>query len=372
MLLFLDGQAHYDTSRIGLKYTSVTTIDCTWAITAEGRFGNCIKRVSTGTTGGSGYLAIAPLTTRLGLWTPTTGGVCGFALKVDDLAKARFVTPDNTHLLEIYEGAAQHIWLELNPDGTFSLYRNDLSTATTLLAQSTEALSSATWMYVEFKWVIHATTGSFAARVNGVTVLTFSGNTRTNDAANLGVWNTVRLLGVQSVASPAPLLTLRMCDLYLADLATSTADDVSDFLGDGIIETIMPNGVGASSGWTPTGAAANWDATNDRPAPDDDTTYVRATAIGTTDLYQFEDIPTSSLVKGIHVNLLARKEDVGSSSIRPLLRQGSTDYAATTQGVASTAYDRYVTQAWDLNPATNAKFTAAEINAGQFGVEKMV
>lgn len=372
MLLFMDGVAHYDTSRIGVKYSAVNTDSATWAVTAEGRFGNCVKRVATSSTVTTiGYLSIAPLMTRLGPWTPTSSGVVGFAVKVDDLGKVQAVGVGNNGIVCVMEGSGYHVKLSLNSDGTFSLLVND-GTGDALLAQSTEGLQSSSWSYLECKWVIHATTGSVVVRVNGVTVLDYSGNTRRYGVVGpgLGVWNAVRLLAIASSASSAPFATARHCDLYLADLAASDGDDVSDFLGDGVIDTIMPNGPGASTGWAAS-SGANWDTTNDLPAPDDDGSYVSAATPGLQDTYNFQDIPAGAEVKGVHVNLLARKETEGSSAIAPVVRQGSTDYVGPTQGVASTSYDRYLTQPYDLNPATMAKFTAAEINAGQFGVKKI-
>jgi hypothetical protein len=381
MLLFLDGMAHYDSSRVALKYSTVDTSNCTFTVTAEGRFGNCLKRVSTSNYGNpAGYLGIAPLTTRLGTWAPTASGVCGFAIKVDDFQKLNdsAIIHANT-IFMVLEGQSYHVRVNLNRDGTFSLIRNAGSTSegssgATILAQSAEGLTEATWMYLEFKWVIHASTGSFTIRVNGVDVLSYSGNTRESDPfyGSLGVWNAITLLDVQSVpvTAPNPFLTMRICDLYLADLASADPDDVSDFLGDGTIATIRPNAVGATSGWAPTGVAANWDAVNDRALPDDETTYVATTAAGTSDIYNYEDIPASSVVKGAHWVALLRKETEGVSMVKPIVRQGSTDYLGPAQGVASIAYDRYVTQPYDLNPATGDKFTAGEINAGQFGIQK--
>jgi hypothetical protein len=146
---------------------------------------------------------------------------------------------------------------------------------------------------------------------------------------------------------------------------------VSDFLGDGVIDTIMPNGVGAATGWL-TSSGPNWDMTNDRPAPDDDGTYVRATTPGTKDIYNFEDVPTGAQIKGIQLVAMARKEEEGSSAIKPIIYQGTTEYPGPTQGVASIAYDRFITQPYDLNPATGNKFTDVEINGGQFGFEKVL
>lgn len=378
MLLFMDGMAHYDTARIGMKYSTLGASRTTWAITAEGRFGNCVKKSATSGGPPTGYLQIAPLMTRQAVWAPSAGGVCGFAIKVDDLAavsgEGGQIGGDTTQgFFVVVEGGSEHVKAWLNPNGTFSVFRNSGNpSAPVLLAESTEGLASNTWMYVEFKWVLHNSAGSFAIRVNGVTVLSVSGVDTLKDplaGSTLGVWNVVSLLGVQSTTPP--LLTMRMCDLYLADLVSVDPDDVSDFLGDGVVHTIMPNGVGSAADWTPS-VGANWDTVNDRPAPDDDATYVRADTIGQTDVHQFEDIPPGAIVKGVHLLAMARKETEGASAIAPIVHQGSTDYQGPTQGVAAMAYDRYLTQPYDLNPATGDKFTAAEVNAGQFGFVKTI
>jgi hypothetical protein len=381
MLLFLDGMAHYDTSRIATKYSTVDASNATYAVTAEGRFGNCVKRSSTTNSGATpsglavGHLGLAPLTTRLGPWTPTTGGVCGFAIKVDDLQRVSNSVFLLGTIFCVMEGAVYHVRVALNKDGTFTLCRftgNEGSSGPAILAQSIEGLTEATWMYVEFKWVIHDTAGSFAIRVNGIQVLSYTGRTTQSSigTSTLGIWNAVRVLGVDS--DPFPFLVLRMCDFYLADLASTLADDVHDFLGDGVIATIKPNGVGASSGWLAS-SGANWDAVNDAAAPDDDATYVSVATPGVTDLYQFEDIPAGAIVKGAHLCAMLRKETAGSATVAPVIQpSGSGALTGPAQGVANTVYDRYVTQAYDLNPTTGVKFTASEINAGQFGLTKTV
>lgn len=375
MLVFMDGQAHYDSARIGHKYSTVSTTGCTWSVVPEGRFGNCIKRVSTDNSSAAGELMISPLTTRLGPWSAQKGGVCGFAVKVDNLAAIEVSPAAEFGVFSVFEGPTCHVMVKLNREGTFSLWAD--GNFEVLLAVSSEGLASGTWHYVEFKWVIDAVSGSFEIRVNGVPVLSFTGDTheRWDFTPSLQVWNAVHLLQVASWPQTFPtptrvMLTMRMCDLYLADLNSSDPDDVSDFLGDGIVQTILPDGPGASTAWTPS-SVPNWDMVNDRPAPDDDGTTVRAITPGLRDTYSFEDIPPTSVVKGVHINILARKEEEGASAVAPIVRQGSIDYVGPTQGVASIAYDRYLTQPYDLNPATGDKFTAAEVNADEFGVQKV-
>lgn len=378
MLLFMDGMAHYASSQIGLKYSAIAHDACVWSVAAEGRYNNCLKRVSTSNaTAPLGYVDAAPLTTRAGVWAPTSGGVCGFAVKIDDLTKVvpHEDGPDTTSLFAVLEGGNFHLKVSVNPSGTFSLVRavGPLDTFGTVIANSSEGLAPATWAYVEFKWLLHDTDGSFEIRVNTLPVLTYSGPTVSVNPtwSTLTQWNAVRLLNLASQLG-APLLTVRLCDLYLADLTSIDDDDVDDFLGDGVIDTIIPNGVGTTTQWTPLDATPNWDQVNDRPAPDDDASYVSALDPDTLDTYHFEDIPTTAIVKGVHLVILARKEAEGSATIAPVVHQGGVDYVGPTQGVASPAYDRYVTQAYEINPATDAPWTPAEVNAGQFGVKKLL
>jgi hypothetical protein len=163
---------------------------------------------------------------------------------------------------------------------------------------------------------------------------------------------------------------MRIADLYLADLGGG-ALDVHDFLGDGLVQTIFPNGPGLVADWTPASPLPNWDQVNDKPAPDGDTTYVATTTPGTRDCHAFEDIPPGATVLAVHYNLLLRKETEGTATVKPVVGQGGVQYDGPTQGVGSTAYDRYLTQPYDVNPATGAPWTAGEINAGQWGLLKV-
>ena len=70
-------------------------------------------------------------------------------------------------------------------------------------------------MYVEFKWLIHETAGSFEIRVNTIPVLTYAGDTRADAITTFGYWTSVRLFSVNS--TPSSLLVLRVSDFYLAD-----------------------------------------------------------------------------------------------------------------------------------------------------------
>ena len=151
---------------------------------------------------------------------------------------------------------------------------------------------------------------------------------------------------------------------------TGSGADVRDFLGDGMIRTIFPNGEGLATDWTPTPTTPNWEQVNDQPAPDGDTTYVTASTPGARDVYQFQDIPAGSIVKAAQLVILAQKADEGTVTLAPIVGQGGVQYDGVTQGVASTSYDHYLTQPYDRNPATGVAWTDTEINAGHWGVLK--
>lgn len=363
MLLFIDGMGHYDTPYIPRKWTSLDPeVTSAWTIEATGREVNCIQKV-TDANGAVEAIGVAPLMTQDGPWTPTVSGVFGAAMRVNLLSLINDQgTSPFPYLFQIMEANAPQLLVRLNTNGTFTLLSGSGGSVTTL-AHSVEGVLSDTWFEFEAKWLIDDTTGTFEIRINRVTILSFTGNTA-SPLAPLGVWNSIKLLGMPwSGTDP---LIWRFCDVYLADLAGS-GDDVRDFLGVFPIDYIVPDGVGATTGWTPS-AGANWQCVDEVP-PNGDTDYVSATAVATRDTYAFQNIPVGTTVLGTQQLILARKEDAGGASLQPVVRQGSTDYDGPEQGIPSEDY-YYLIQPYDVNPATGAKFTDTEINNGQFGQVK--
>lgn len=365
MLLWMDGMAHYATPQLPKKWTTVIDppgLPGAFTIQPLGRFGNCIQfLVPGGSSSNSGQLSISPLVTQAGGWTPTASGVCGFAIKVSDLQRVGTGSPV-AYLWAVGSLGAPMLALHLEPDGTFTLYRKNFpNVGEVILTVSAEGLLDDTYMYVEVKWVIHATAGSFELRVNTVPVMSFTGNTLGSGFPAL--WNTVHVLN-HSAGGGTGDFYMRMCDFYLADLEPGGLGYVvDDFVGDAIIDMIRPDGIGAQSGWTPL-AAPNWSEENEVP-PDGDASYVETTPVGTRDTYTFEDIPQDPF--GIQVVAYARKIGLGNTTIAPIIRQGGVDIDGVSQGVADPVEYFFLTWPYDANPATGVQWTAAEINAAEFG-----
>ena len=111
-----------------MKYSTVDTTACAWSITPEGRFGNCVKRVSTDNLAVSGYLTIAPLTIAprsVGADQPAASAAS--RIKVDDLQNSRgqrgLMHADD--LPGAWRATNYHVRVNLNRDGTFSLIQNE-------------------------------------------------------------------------------------------------------------------------------------------------------------------------------------------------------------------------------------------------------
>jgi hypothetical protein len=371
MLLRMDGQDHYNTAYLAAKYTTVNSANVAWTVTSDGPNGKqCLTRVSTTTSGFSGYVAMAPLVTQTGAWTPTTSGVCGFKLYVEDLGLLQPPTGEagdsENSLISIWSSGARALCaIQLNPTGTFTAIRPGFEG--TVLGISTEGVQNGVWHSVELKWVVSHTLGVLEMWVDRVRVLNVT-NADTWGVPNvLDQWNAVRWMRCDQRSGSAGALTMRFCDVWLADL-TGGAQAIKDFLHSWNIVVIRPNGVGSSSGWTPL-AGANWTNVNETP-PTGETSYVSTTAAGTRDMYAMEDIAGGATVLGFQTVGLSRLETAGGAGWTPSVRPGTTNYDATEQGLASTTYSAFAMQPYDTNPATGTKATASEINAAEFGQVK--
>src|SRR2546430_2389918 len=159
--------------------------------------------------------------------------------------------------------------------------------------------------------------------------------------------------------------------------------------------TLRPNGNGPVA-WSPTGCTSNWDCV-DEASSDGDSTYVRTTSIGATDLYSLPDLPNIG-PKGIdyvEVTAVARadpppppppppcppvcKTSVGPSSTEPdgqgVIQSGTSNAiflrVNTYRGSSRSLGYSFTTntERWTTNPATGQPWTSAEVNALQAWVE---
>jgi hypothetical protein len=229
-----------------------------------------------------------------------------------------------------------------------------LNSSGTTIATGTTVLTTNVWYYIESKAVINGASGSCEVKLNGVSeIATTTGNFGSSGITAI------------NYTSGGNGNNTDWDDIYVADSTGSAPNNT--YLGDVRVETIYPNGAGAHTAWTPNGAANNWDCVDETP-PDDDTTYVSDATPNDIDSYACIDIDGGATVYAVQVNLYARKDDAVTRQIAPLIRQSSTDYVGTTVTMASTY--AFYSQLYDQDP-TPAAWTAAHVNADEFGVKEI-
>lgn len=258
----------------------------------------------------------------------------------------------NYHFLALYSdsGSTTQISLQFSTIGQIRLYRGG-----TLVATSTKTISVNQWNYVELKVHVDDISGTMEARVDGVTWVTFSGDTR-----NGGTSPAIDVFGFGTYAGVNQYID----DLYVCNGAGTINND---FLGDVRIETLKPNANGSSSMFmgSDSNQTDNFALVNEATPSAAD--YVASSVAGDKDLYAFSDLSNSgSVVKGVQINSYAAKSDTGLRSITNLVKSGVTEVTGTTTAL-STSYNTF-SDIRELDPATNAAWTASGINSAEFGV----
>lgn len=225
------------------------------------------------------------------------------------------------------------------------------------LGTSTAVITPGTFCYLEVKFVIHDTLGSVEVRKDGATILNVT-NVDTKQTANAFAGTIL-----WPVTSGNESVTLDYDDIYVCDGNGTTNNN---FLGDLRIDSVFPNGVGNSSGWTPS-AGSNWQNVDDDPS-NDDTDYNASGVPGVKDTYAFPDIPpTVGNVVAVAHNITVRKDDSLTHTFRDVVRRGGTDYPGTTK-TATGSYVMY-TEIKETDPSTSAAWTIANLNLAEFGAE---
>ena len=338
MLRFVDGFAHYSASQMLRKWTATAgTISST-----TGRFTGSKAFGSQGSFSGFSRTIDSQ-----------SSWIIGFAFNLTNIVAGR--------ILWIFDsGGSVQLLLSVNSDQTLTLYRGNGSTA---LATSSSTIPLGSWVYIELKFTINSSTGSYTLRINGANAFTGSGaNTQASGLSTASRFQFFSPGGTGNDSAQGYI-----SDLYICDGQGSTNND---FLGDCRVETLYPTGAGnytqlTIGGSTP--AATNWQGVKETPA-DDDVTYNYTNTLNQIDTYQVTDLTsTPTNIFGIQFNVTARKDNSGGRAETPLIRISGTDYLLT-QYTLTTSY-LVNSQIKETSPATSSAWSASEINSAEFGLK---
>jgi hypothetical protein len=250
----------------------------------------------------------------------------------------------------------------LNTDGTLSVRRNGSTVLTN--GTSSFALTANIYAYIEFKCTIADSIGASTCqvRVDGDIKITVATGQDTKHSANATA-NQILVAGAQTTTNPSALWDVE--DLYICDGQGSVNND---FLGDCRVDALLPNADGSNSQFTPSTGSDHYTLVDDS-APNDDTDYLSSNTSGHKDTWAFANLTalTSPSLKGVQLNLTAKKDDAGTRLLKPVVKSGSTTSSGSSQGIG-TDYRQFA-QIYETDPDTSAAWTEAGVNAAEFGGE---
>lgn len=295
------------------------------------------------------------------LTLPTSAATCfvGIANRQAQLNDQHYVTTfrdsANTTQLIVY----------VNSSGFIEVRRTNFSG--TLLGTSSghAPISVNQWNYFETKATLHTSTGIVTVRLNGVTVLTLTGQATSSTISNVFslVWSNPNAAG-----NTANFYD----DLYVLDAVDATATQGqpnNDFLGDVRVQALFPNAAGDTTGWTPS-TGSNFQTVDETPPNTTDFNSVVATSTGTRDLYNLNDLTgTIAAVYAVRVHVIASKTDSGLALIKPVIKENSVVTADSSQPLTVGQFTQLSSILWPRKPSGPSLWTSSDVNALQAGVE---
>lgn len=274
--------------------------------------------------------------------------IVGVALKV-----SAYPSANDQRIISLRGGGTENINVRMRTNGEFSVFRGNTSLVTTTGA----APGIDTWFYLELKVLTANTGGTYELRINGVNVAS-SGSADTQDSST-AYSDSVRFQAPQTNGD------LYIDDWYVCD-GSGTANN--NFLGSQKVEAIYPNAEGATINFTPSTGTDNSALIDENPS-NSDTDYVESGTVTNKDTYDYSALASISAgIKGVQINTEVRETDATPFSLISVIRSNLTESDDAGQAIGSSTYvNRH--RISETDPNTAIAWTAAGINAAQFGIK---
>lgn len=247
--------------------------------------------------------------------------------------------------------------LRLSGTGVLTL----LDQAGSTVGTSGAVVTQGQWHYIELKVTLgtNDSNGVASVRVNEDVVISATGQDFFSSGLNF--ISTVTLGGPSSGSGGS----LRFDDVIIID---ETGSDITDFIGDTRIDTIIPNADGGVVDWTAS-AGDDYETVDDTPnAANDDTDYISSNTPGQESRFAMTDLGGSLDIHALQVRLRARKDNAGTRTIRGLVNSNSNEALGPAVGL-STDYAWLRNGVIYENPDGDVAWDVTSVNAVQAGVE---
>lgn len=219
-----------------------------------------------------------------------------------------------------------------------------------ILATASADLTLQVWNYLEVKIGIHPTAGTFQVKVNGVEILNASGlNT---DPNNSGKITSFRLWPTNA----RPYFD----DFYVLDtLGTS----MNDFLGDVIIETLLPSADGTKNDWIKSVGTSGYVLIDENNPTSTD--HIVSGTLGAEQTFRVNIIPDGRNILAVQQTTFAHSPEGVPQNFQAIHLIGATKTLGDV-AVAESTKKRY-DQMWISNPVTGVAWTDSELATTEFG-----
>lgn len=315
-----------------------------------GRFGGQAFASNNASTDGRMYLLLP---------APQTQGAFGFAFRAATLTTQLAGVAAFWCTVRTTSGSGFQLGLRSNNNGAIEAWRATSRSAGTLLGTSANGvIVFNTWHYVECEIVISDTVGVFNVYVDSILVLSLSAqDTRNGAPADFDAIS----LGHHGVFTNAG--NHQFDDFYITDTAAK--------LGERRVETLYPSAdVTGATDWTQSTGANRWSTVDE--ATVDITDYISATTVGNVERFTHPGMSsTPASIDAVQVVSYGLKTDATARSIAMQVKSGATTSDGANFALATTTIQmRRALLATD--PNTAAAWTAAAVNALEFGVKVTV
>lgn len=271
------------------------------------------------------------------------------------------ITPTgNAGVILFHDDSTLQCSLGLKANGKLAFFRGNVNGGNQLGSDSTVTLApdSAAYHDLEIKVVIHNSTGSVVVKLNGETIISAT-NVNTRAGAN----NSANILRFGDTAGSSSI-SWRYDHLIIMD---GTGASLNDFIGPVQVNTHYPTADGNYTGWT-ANTGNRWAAVDDT-APNGDTDYVAASAVGSKVSFTKAAVPAGvTTVHGVGVWLYQERDDATTRADKVLLRNSGSDQLGTTEFFLSPSY-AYHYQPFAQSPFTSSAWGVSEWDNTEIGAQ---
>lgn len=269
---------------------------------------------------------------------------------------------------DVSTGTVVHLNVIMHaPTRSLRIYRGNFAGTVTLLASTDPNLFTLNaWHYVEAQVKIANSGGYCEVRYDGVTVLTYSGDTRDAHAFETGIINRMGIIGNGFSAQ-----TCIFDDVYMLNEQGSAP--WNSFLGDTRCYPLYPigNGFYSQLDGSDGNNTDNYQLVDEVGVPIL-TDYVGSITAGEKDTYEFEDITdfqSLGTIAAVESRIHAAKTETGTKQMRLVVRRGGADAFGPDHILAQ---DNFSTHRYIMEQDPHAgpgAWTLGNVDATEFGVE---